>query len=155
MPMPLPCVPGVLDCRAWSEIRHSVVQPVSVDVIYDSVPLELHPIHIRHNLMQGDATALHISMLGQSPLRPGKLVPNINIHKEIVEIVQWFDNGQVPYDVELVFRAKLPDLLIILAEMLYEWKVHMDNYTTSHIEQFKDVMMIGVVHAEQLNGLLV
>lgn len=105
-----------------------MVKPVSVHVIYDGVPVELNPIQIGNYLVKVDTTALDISILVDFPPRPGEPVPCSTVNKEFHIIVQWFYNGKVPHISECVFNPMLPNLLVFLAKVLYEGKVHIINY---------------------------
>lgn len=122
-------VPTILYGGAWAEVLKSVVKAVPVLVIYDRVSLEFNSIQVCHYLVKWHVATRDIARLVYFPAGPGKFVPGFNVNQKIVVIVQWFDNGKVSDNVELVFRTKLLYPLVFLAEMLYEWKVHGDNYT--------------------------
>ena len=92
------------------------------------MPIELNPIQIGNYLVKGDSTALDISILVDFPPRPREPVPCPTVNKEFHIIVQWFYNSKVPNISECVFNSMLPNLLVFLSEVLYEWKVHVFNY---------------------------
>ena len=97
-------------------------------MVYDGVPIELNPIQIGNYLVKGDSTALDIPILVDFPSRPREPVPCSTVNKEFHIIVQWFYNGKVSHISECVFNTMFPNLLVFLAKVLYEWKVHIINY---------------------------
>ncbi len=120
MTMPLLAVPGILNWRARPEVLNSVVQSVTILVIYDLSPSRYHVVQIRNDLMQGNSKARDIAILVDLPPRPRKFLPGSGINKEFHIISQGFHNGKVPNDVELVFNPRLFNLLIIIAKTTYE-----------------------------------
>lgn len=92
------------------------------------MPIELNPIQIGNYLVKGDTTALDISILVDFPPRPRKPFPCPTVNKKFHIIIQRFYNGKVPHISECVFNPMLLNLLVFLAEVLYEGKVHVFNY---------------------------
>ena len=121
--MPFFAIPGILNRRARSEVLDSVVQSVSVLVIYDLSPCWYHVVQVRHNLMQRNAKARDIAILVHMPARPRQLKPSLFIQYEFVGfsigitlIVQRLYNCNAIDDVELVLNSRFLYLLVIVAK---------------------------------------
>lgn len=76
-------VPAILDGSAGTNILQTAVQAVSVLVVDDSIPLELHAAEICHNEMQLNTEALHIAILIYRPTRPWQSAPHVGIHQKL------------------------------------------------------------------------
>ena len=133
MTMAFFAVPRILDWSADSEVLSSIVQSVSILVIYDLAPCGYHVVQIRNHLMQWNPKAGHISILVDVPPRPRQLVPGSRINEEFHIISQGFYNGKIPNDMELVFNPRLFNLLIIVSEPTYEVVCHMAIIWNCHL----------------------
>jgi hypothetical protein len=61
-------VPTILYGSAGSQVDQTIVQSVSVLVVYHGVPVELKTIQVHCDLVQGNATTRNIARIGHAPL---------------------------------------------------------------------------------------